>query len=1218
MTVDVNPVYEKLCPICGGRASVSEIKMYGSCRRCSTREKTVLNALTLHQVLLDEQREFNSFFQKITNGYKPWGAQETWLKRLLNNENTVIIAPTGMGKTTLLLAYALYASTRYQKKTLILTPTKTLAKQTYLKLLEYSDRLDNRRPKILYYDSSLSKKKREELLEKIKNGEYNILVLTNHFLIKRFDLLSNDHIHIVMIDDVDALLKNNKNIAKLLKLLGYSDELIEKVKEKHRIIWKIILSKTFEKEELIDQYIHKLIEIEEEIEELMRKTKKRQVIIASATGKMKGSNAKILRELLRIDVSGITIYGRNITDTYKLIDNDPSEINKILTTLGKGGLILVSPRHPFREKIDSIVQSIIKELRNKGFRVEEATPSNVKKFIEGEIDYLIGSSSYYGICVRGIDAPKTIRYVVFLGTPVFTVELDTLLASPNMLVRTALFLAEYYGENRYRRIACEIRKKIFTLTNSELRIISMLLKKKLTLNDLNNKKLENVYKSLEEYYRDILNDLKALLSREKVLEVNTLTFYYNGEKYVAMIPDVLTYIQGSGRASRLYLGRMTHGLSIIFEFHELSNLVKALDLKLSFYSGSRLFRELDKIDLEKELDEIISSRRNIDIPGSIKYKNILVVVESPTKAKSIAKFFGKPVKRKIGTVNIYEIPFVKNNEVYHLNIMATRGHIYDLTTNPKTPNHGIVFNHKEIQPHYDTIKRCRVCGHQFTYGDQCPRCGSRSYIDSLEIINVLRKLAGEAHEIYIATDPDIEGEKIAYDVYLVVKEFNKNIWRIELHEITLREFMKALERKRSIDEKLVEAEIYRRSLDRLIGFSLSHELWRKYGKKWFGAGRVQTPVLGWIIDKYNEYSRNKCRKLVFRVKDYPRIHLSICIPYKDRDLYDKLSSIGKARFKHVKTYIETINPKPPYTTDELLYDASRYGISSSTTMKIAQELFESGLITYHRTNHHYISSTGISIAMKYLEEKKLIEYSKPSHWGEPGAHEAIRPVHPLDRMDLEKTVAEGLINPIIPLTHLHYRIYDLIFKRFISSQMKPYRVLRREYLVELGEGYSEKLVLDVGIVENGFNLIVKPRVYEELRNILEFESDIELIVSRIASKTVLYNEGGIIKKMKNEGLGRPSTYAKIISSIARHGYIIRSKKRNYLIPTKTGVEVYGFLTSNYPELVSVETTRRMEEMIDRIACGELSCGEALTTIYGLIKEYKLPLSIIEVETSISS
>ncbi|ADI32586.1 reverse gyrase [Staphylothermus hellenicus] len=1216
----LDPIYKNLCPTCSGDVFANSLWDFGVCGKCSGETRNSFNALTLYRAFKEDLEDFTSFFRKATGNLKPWGAQLTWVKRLLNGENTVIVAPTGMGKTTLLVVYSVYVAKNYGKKVLFFAPTRALAKQIYNRIIEAAENVCGTCINILFYDSGLSKKRREEILLKIKNNEYDILVLTNHFLNRHYDLIDPSHIGLIVIDDVDSLMRSSKNILRLMKLLGFHEELIEKAKKRNSIIWKLMLSKSLNKEEDYRRYIEELIEIEAEIDKLLRNTSRKQVVIASATGRMKGTYAKVMRDLLRIDVSGITVYGRNITDTYLLINDyvsDADNIIEVIKILGPGALIFISPRHPLKKKLLELVKLLREKLEERGYRVAEANPSTIKKFIRGEYDFLIGSSSYYGVSVRGIDAPETIKYVLFIGTPLFTVELGSFLASPNMLIRVSLMLSEVLGDQRYRGMASAIRRLVFPLNSGEIKLLSMLLKNKITINDLGkDSRVAKVYEQILGFYNEIRKSLEELLSKKKVVNMNTITFYHADNKFYALIPDVMTYIQASGRCSRLYLGRMTHGLSLVVEYEFLSNLVNGLSLKMNMFSHGFVFKDISNVDLYGERKLIEKTRRELKGPV-LTYRNILVVVESPTKAKTIARFFGKPVRRKIGSISVYEIPFVKDSEVIHLNIVATRGHLFDLTTDPSIPNHGVLIEDHRISPVYTSIKRCRICGHQFTYGDRCPRCGSTSFTDSYEVVNVLRKLAQEADEVYIATDPDIEGEKIAYDVYLTIKGFVDKVWRIELHEITLNEFLNALENKRDINRKLVEAEIYRRVLDRIIGFSLSQELWRKYSKKWLGAGRVQTPVLGWIIDHYNEYVSNKCRKIIY-ITEHKGFKFSICIDLKDKDLYKEMRSVDHVTLVLKNSRIETFNPPPPYTTDELLYDASRIGIPSSLTMKIAQELFESGLITYHRTSYHYVSSAGISVASKYLENKDLMKHFHPSHWGNKGAHEAIRPVHPLDREDLEKAVVEGIVAPTIPLTWLHYRVYDLIFKRFISSQMNPYKALIGEYDVVINNKVVKTLVLPIEIVEDGFNIIMGSKTYSFLKGHDRVNISIKDIKAMVTSTKPLCSEGGLVKLMKEHGLGRPSTYSKIISSIVRHGYVIRSKKRGFLIPTKTGIEVYNYLSNSFPELVSIDTTRDMEMRIDLIAKGEMRAADEISRVLDRIRRYKLPLSIREVVAEASA
>ncbi len=1213
----LDPIYSRACPSCGGDAEAISLEKTGICTRCfSTNNKYTLSALESYHDLLEETEYFAKFFQEINNGFRPWGAQRAWAKRLLKKENTVIIAPTGMGKTTLLITYALYAVKEYNHRVLYLAPTKALAKQIYEKLK--TSGMSGAR--IVFYDSSLSKKKREEILSTIKNGQYDILVVTNHFLSRYNDIIMNSNPDIIMIDDVDSLMRSAKSIVKLLHLLGYDDEVIELIKKKHSILWKLIVLRSLNKEEESKELIKKLLEIEIRIDEKLANIKRKQVIISSATGRMRGGYASVLRDLLRTDISGITIYGRNITDTYYLFETHEelaSRVIDVIKKLGPGCLVLISPRHPLKDLFKQIT-SILKN-KELGLTIAEASPRSIKMFIEGKIDVIIGSSSYYGMSVRGIDAPEYIKYVIFLGTPAFTIDLDNFLTNISLLSRASLLLYEETNKNNYREIGAKLRNLLFKLSPGERRLLSYLMKGKITIDDITNEKIIRLYNEVNAYYKQIMGDLKEILEKKKILNMGTITLYYDerSKSYKAIIPDVMTYIQASGRTSRLLMGKMTHGLSIIFENTMFSNVVKSLEKRLNIYNDQLLFKELDQINLQDEIRKIKESRTKKNEATSLKYKNVLLVVESPTKARTIARFFGKPTRRKIGSVSVYEIPFISDDTVIHMNVIATRGHIYDLTTEPLGV-YGVIFEDSRIAPKYETIKRCRICGYQFTFGDKCPRCGSTAFYDSIEIVNVLRKLASEADEVYIATDPDIEGEKIAYDVYLTVRPFVKEeqIWRIELHEITLSELRKALNDRRRINKKLVNAEIYRRVLDRLIGFSLSQKLWIKYGKNWLGAGRVQTPVLGWIIDQYNKWKLKRCKLVILSLPNDLKIRFHL-----DKTNYREIVSIikNKGIKLEVKEITEkTFNPQPPYTTDKFLEDASRLGIPSKLAMKIAQELFESGLITYHRTDYTYVSSTGISIARQYIEKHGFNNLFKPSHWGDKGAHEAIRPTHPLDVDELIKAVSEGLINPTIPLTGLHYKIYGMIFNRFIASQLKPYKARVAKIIVYAADKKLAELELVLEILEHGYDVVRKVKTYSSVISIagnMMKPSSIKVVDSSLER---LHSEGSIIKLMKTKGLGRPSTYASIISSIVRHGYVIRSKKKGYLIPTKTGIEVYDYLVKNYAELVSEITTKHMEETIDMIASGKVNVEDAIINVLEKITSYRLPTTVSLPTSSVES
>lgn len=1195
------PVYRDLCPVCGGDLSAIDLEVSDKCSKCSIGD-SILN--TFIEFLSSSEEEFASFFEKTT-GFKPWGAQRHWIKRLVKGENTVLIAPTGVGKTTLLITYALYTAI-HGRKVLYVAPTRSLLNQTINRITVYNDKLGRGSIRVVYYDSSLSKKRRESLLRDIETCNYDILVVTNHFLMKKHDLISQCKPSLVIVDDVDSLLKSEKSIHGLLRLLGYSDQSIELAKKRASLLWRIMVGKAYGRD--IGELVKELLELDRQLDAEISSSKTSQLVVASATGRSRGVAGRLLKDLLRVDLSGITIYGRDVTDTYRLVESNTEimdRIVEIVEKLGSGGLIYISPRHPLRHLYEEALKELSRRLEERGYRIATATPRNIHLFIEGKLDLLVGYSTYYGSSVRGIDSPLYIRYAVFLGTPVFAVSLESFLAKVNMLSRTLLELAGLTGDQALRRIAVDIRRKTLTLSPSEKRIIALCLTGRIPENAIEGAgRLGELYKEIKQVYLDTIELAKKTLRDIGVLNMGTITLVYTGDRYLALIPDVMTYIQASGRTSRLVGNRMTHGLSIIIEKRELSNLITGLEARLRSISKETGLRDIRDLDLVSER-ELLNKTRKTGTGDPLRYKSIMLVVESPTKAKTIARFFGKPVARRIGDLNVYTIPAKIGGDVVEFNIVATRGHIFDLTTQEGVGLHGVILGDSHIHPVYTYIRKCRLCGTQFLDQDKCPRCGSVIYSDSRQVVNILRKIALEVDEVYIATDPDIEGEKIAFDVYIAVKPFNKNIWRIELHEITLQELIKALEHKREINRQLVEAEMYRRVFDRLVGFTLSSRLQEIYGSRNLGAGRVQTPVLGLVISRHREYLNGRCKKIVYRVKNPVEYNISICIDKPSRELLERYQGFKRLVFQKIQDEIVVEQPRPPYTTDEFLADASRIGLPVDIAMKIAQELFEAGLITYHRTDSTFISNIGLGIAREYLESKGLNDYFKPSHWGEPGAHEAIRPVYPLDPERLLQAIDEGLVQVVIPLTNLHLKVYDLIFRRFIASQMKPFKAVKSRFKVLAGSDEIAVIEVYTGILENGFNLIQSVKVYDSLRSIDVFEALVEETYIHDSSRVPLYSEGDLVALMKRLGIGRPSTYSKIIASNRRHGYIIESRKKRKLIPTKKGIMVYEYLRSNYPYLVSVETTRAMEEVIDKISRGEIDGYTAIQDLLVTLARYRL-------------
>lgn len=309
---------------------------------------------------------------------------------------------------------------------------------------------------------------------------------------------------------------------------------------------------------------------------------------------------------------------------------------------------------------------------------------------------------------------------------------------------------------------------------------------------------------------------------------------------------------------------------------------------------------------------------------------------------------------------VYEIP--TENRVFL--ITASLGHLVDLSTDKGF--FGVDVNDGFV-PVYSTIKRCRVCGYQFTKErDACPKCGAKDIDDAMERIEALRKLSYETGNVIIGTDPDSEGEKIAWDIKNLIGD-EVNIKRAEFHEVTPRAIKESLLNLREIVENLVKAQIIRRIEDRWIGFSLSQKLWEAFGKKYLSAGRVQTPVLGWIIDAERGFKKKKKHTLI------PELGLEVEGKITDeKEIKVTIELLGE--FK------EKITPLPPFTIDEMLRESNKIlKISSMDAMKLAQDLFERGLITYHRTDSVYVSERGLKIAEEYLGE-----YFKGRRWGGSG------------------------------------------------------------------------------------------------------------------------------------------------------------------------------------------------------------------------------------------
>lgn len=1227
-------IYEGLCYNCGGPISSSRLRQGLPCASCLSEDSITFNHLGFREKLKivykhliekgkahgiitlmnieEEIEEFTQFFRRIT-GYDLWSVQRTWTRRLLLNESFAIVAPTGVGKTTLLIVYSIYTALK-GGKVYFIVPTNTLVDQVYRTFIKYSSN-SNLTIDVTAYNSRLPKNKRREILRKIEEGKYDILITTANFLSRNYDLLSKTKFKLIVVDDVDAVLGNSKNIERILLLLGFSQEIISEALKSVFLKIQAIKLKTMGKNEEYQRILEEIAEINDKIYVHKSMNSIGQLVLASATGRARGIKVKLFKELLGFDIGGISEYMRNILDVYMEYKDVYTQLKEIYNKLGPGGLIFVS-----KDKGVRLVKELYKVLQDNGIRCAKALAGSsfIDKLQRGDVDLLIGVASYYGVMVRGLDEPQRVKYAVFVGIPKHVITLEKALNSPWKIIQLSLLLMEKGIEVIDRRSLNKLVQRLSSLKQSENLILRIALSKN---EDLKGK-LSEILNELKNLRIRIRNEIcKLLKNDEKIVSGNFIVKNEEGIIKI-IIPDIMTYIQASGRTSRLFKGHMTFGLSII--------LVDDQDLFNVFINKMRRyfprfnvlpFNSINLNEVRKKLRE--TREDNVVKDGFTPIKTALLVVESPVKAKTIARLFGKPAKRRVGRLLVYEVPgYVKvkdRNTMYLFLIAASYGHLTDLTMN-NVGFYGVIVDGGKYIPVYNTIKRCLKCGYQFTSNDyKCPRCGSTLINDSIDVIKALQRLASEVDEVYIATDPDIEGEKIAWDIFNIVAAHVDNVYRLEIYEITRNGIEKAFANPRGLNNALVKAQLVRRITDRWIGFSLSTHLWSIFGLNWLGAGRVQTPVLGWIINRYRVWKSKRGYKVLLDLKDNVRISLFV----KDKvQLENTINQINEGIVvEDLVFYEKTINPLPPYTTDELLRDASiRLGLTASKTMKIAQELFEVGLITYHRTDSTRVSFTGIGIAKDYICNK-LCKCSlfTPRTWSDKGAHEAIRPTRPLDSEDLMKSIVNGEISTPIPLTRVHIKLYDLIFRRFIASQMKSTRVLMAKISLRI-EGYGRiQLELPVKILDEGHILLTRQRIYE---NIMSFKKG-HILKARVykiirASPISLYTYGDLVWLMKNKGLGRPSTYAKILESIRRHGYVIESKKRKYLIPTKIGIKVYEYLTSNFPELVSEDTTRRLEETLDLVEKGVKDYAEALKSVYETVTSTLARVSSGEICVSAST
>ncbi len=574
----------------------------------------------------------------------------------------------------------------------------------------------------------------------------------------------------------------------------------------------------------------------------------------------------------------------------------------------------------------------------------------------------------------------------------------------------------------------------------------------------------------------------------------------------------------------------------------------------------------------------------------------LIIVESPSKAKTIGKYLGK-----------------------NFIVEASVGHIIDL---PKSKL-GIDIE-KDFLPHYAVIK------------------------GKSEVVKKLKSNAKESEKIFIATDPDREGEAIAFHIANEIKKENKNIFRVLFNEITQKAITVAIQNPTHIDDKLVNAQQARRAMDRILGFKVSPFLWKKvrYG---LSAGRVQSVALRLICEREEEINSFKSteywsivgefqteKKEIFFSKLFKISDKEIIIPEKEvldelkrKGILEKYISIDSQnvseniiddiknqsfQISKIQKRESKVNPKPPFITSSLQQAAfAKLRFSPKKTMMIAQKLYEGvelgsegtiGLISYMRTDSTRLNDEIVDNARNYILEvygKEFLPQEKTTYTKKKNsqdAHEAIRPTSLKYNPQFVKNF----------LSKDEFVLYELIWNRFIACQMSNAILETRTILIEGGK-YIFKSV-DSSYVFLGFLKIYKEE--EEEKNLDEDDEikrkiplslkenqivDLENLIphQHFSKPPARFSESTLVKELESLGIGRPSTYASIVSTVIEREYVIQKERR--LFPTLLGIDINKILVYNFPDIFNVKFTAKMEHELDTIAIGKSTYIKVMNDFY---------------------
>ncbi len=552
----------------------------------------------------------------------------------------------------------------------------------------------------------------------------------------------------------------------------------------------------------------------------------------------------------------------------------------------------------------------------------------------------------------------------------------------------------------------------------------------------------------------------------------------------------------------------------------------------------------------------------------------LIIVESPAKANTIKKFLGGSTK-----------------------VVASMGHIRDL---PKSKM-GIDIEH-DFEPEYINIRG---------KGD---------------LIKSLKKDAKQAKKIYIATDPDREGEAIAWHLAKILEDEKDKIVRVTFNEITKNAVQKAIKEPRDIDINLVDAQQARRVLDRIVGYKISPVLWKKV-RRGLSAGRVQSVAVKLIVDRENEIEKfipeeywniyanlediktKKEFEAHFYGKDGKKLEI-----HSNDEVQVILDNIKDAKYivSEVKKGEKKRTPAPPFTTSTMQQEASRkLGFTLKKTMSIAQGLYEGvkipekgtvGLITYMRTDSTRISEEARSVAKTQITKLYGENYYENRYYktkkDAQDAHEAIRPTY----IDIEPDSIKD------SLTNDQYKLYKLVYNRFLASQMAP-AVYDTMNVNIKANAYDFKANGQVLKFKGFMTLYVEGTDKEETEEegmLPELEENQEVQLKKLNPKQSFteppprYTEASLVKVLEEKGIGRPSTYSPTITTILERRYIEKEKKQLY--PTELGKVVNKLLTENFTDVINVEFTAKIEDEFDEIAEGHEKWKKMIREFYGPFEE----------------